>query len=68
MDDKRLLTVGIIGGALSALCCFTPVLVLLFSALGLAGLVGYLDYVLLPLLAIFLLLIVVALYRLRKHN
>ena len=61
--DNRLLRIGIIGTVLTALCCFTPVLVVLFGALGLAALVGYLDYVLFPLLAVFLLLVVVGWYR-----
>ncbi len=54
MNDKRLLKTGIIGSVIMALCCATPVLVLLFGALGLSALVGYLDYVLLPALAVFL--------------
>lgn len=62
-EDNRLLRIGIIGTVLTALCCFTPVLVVLFGALGLAALVGYLDYVLFPLLAVFLLLVVVGWYR-----
>ncbi len=45
---------GIIGSIVAALCCFTPVLVLLFGALGLAAIMGYLDYVLMPALIIFL--------------
>ncbi|MEM7737220.1 MAG: mercury resistance system transport protein MerF [Deinococcota bacterium] len=64
--SNRLLRVGIIGTVLTALCCFTPVLVVLFGTLGLAALVGYLDYVLFPLLAVFLLLVVVGWYR-RSH-
>jgi len=66
MRSRRLLTVGIVGALLSALCCFTPVLVVLFAALGLSALVGYLDFVLLPLLAGFIVLIVVALFRMSK--
>ncbi len=54
MNDKRLLKTGVIGSVIMALCCVTPVLVLLFGALGLSALVGYLDYVLLPALAGFL--------------
>jgi len=46
-----------------ALCCFTPVLVILLGSLGLAGLTGYLDYVLFPALTVFVLLTAYALYR-----
>lgn len=51
--------VGIIGAAVAAVCCLTPLLVLLVSAVGLSALVGYLDYVLFPALGLFLLLAVV---------
>ena len=54
MDDKRLLKTGIIGSAVMALCCVTPILVVLFGVVGLSAAVGWLDFVLLPALAIFL--------------
>ena len=54
MNNNRLLKTGIIGSALVALCCFTPVLVVLLGVLGLSAAVGWLDLVLLPALAVFL--------------
>jgi len=45
---------GVIGAIIAALCCFTPVLVVLLGAVGLSSLTGYLDVVLLPALAIFI--------------
>ena len=54
MKRKTLLRTGIIGTAVAALCCFTPLLVVLVSAVGLSAVIGYLDYVLFPALAIFL--------------
>lgn len=62
MKDRLLLT-GIGGSLLSAICCFTPVLVITFGALGLSAFVGYLDYVLFPALALFLGLTGYALWR-----
>ena len=53
MNNKALLRLGILGSLITALCCFTPVLVLSLSAIGLSALVGGLDYVLLPLLLFF---------------
>ena len=50
----RLLKIGIIGSAVAAVCCFTPLLVVLLGAIGLSGVIGNLDYVLLPALVIFL--------------
>ena len=55
---NRLITTGIFGSIIAAICCFTPALIALLGALGLATLIGYLDYVLLPAMAIFLGLIV----------
>ena len=57
--------VGVIGTITAALCCFTPILVVLFGAVGLSALVGYLDYVLFPALGIFVLLTLYALWRKR---
>lgn len=51
-SGNRLIAAGVIGGGIAAICCFTPALVLLLSALGLAALTGYLDYVLLPAILI----------------
>jgi mercuric ion transport protein len=53
MTNQSLLKVGIVGTILAALCCFTPILVILFAAVGLSAAVGLLDFVLLPALAIF---------------
>jgi mercuric ion transport protein len=63
MLNKKLIITGIVGTIIAALCCFTSVLVFLFGVIGLAALVGYLDYVLLPSLAFFVLLTIYALWR-----
>ena len=63
MSENRLLKVSVIGAAVAAVCCFTPVLVVLFGVLGLAHLTGVLDLVLLPALLIFVALIIYALVR-----
>jgi mercuric ion transport protein len=65
--NKSLLKTGVIGSAIVALCCFTPILVIVFGVIGLSALVGYLDYVLFPLLGIFLIVIVVALVTKREN-
>ncbi len=53
-DPQKLMRVGVIGTVLTALCCFTPILVILLGVAGLSALTGYLDYVLLPMLAVFI--------------
>jgi len=63
MDEKSLLKTGIAGTVVAALCCFTPILAVLFGALGLSAAVGWLDRVLLPLLLIFICITVYALWK-----
>jgi mercuric ion transport protein len=65
MSNKALLKVGIVGTIVAALCCFTPVLVVLLGAVGLAAVIGWLDFWLLPALAVFL---VITGYALWKHQ
>ncbi len=36
VDDRKLLGVGLVGALVAALCCFTPVLVVLLTAVGIA--------------------------------
>ncbi len=62
MQKNTLLKVGVAGSLLAALCCFTPLLVVLLGVLGLATWVGYLDVVLLPILFLFLGLTIYALF------
>jgi mercuric ion transport protein len=50
MDDKKLLRRGLIGSIIAALCCFTPLLVLVVAGVGLSAIIGWLDYALFPLL------------------
>ncbi len=54
------------GAGLVALCCFTPLLVLLLGVVGLSLLVPYLDFVLLPALVVLLILTTVAYLQWRK--
>ena len=68
MKTSTLLKTGTIGVIISALCCFTPVLVLIFGAVGLAAWVGYLDYVLMPALLFFVCLIIYAVTRKSKAS
>ena len=66
MSSRRLLRVGLLGSVIAALCCFTPVLVILLSAVGLSAALGWLDLVLLPALAAFLALTGYALWKRRQ--
>jgi len=63
MKKSTLLKTGIIGTSIAALCCFTPVLVVLFGAIGLSAWIGHLDAVLMPALVFFLALTAYAFFK-----
>lgn len=54
MKDAAVIKTGIAGSTIAAICCFTPVLVVLFGALGVSAWLGWIDYVLFPALVLFL--------------
>ena len=58
-DSRFLVKVGSVGSLIAAICCFTPLLVWLFTVIGASALIAYLDYVLLPSLGIFLVILLV---------
>ena len=53
MNERRLIGLGAIGMAVAALCCATPALVVALGAIGLSGLVAWLDPLLLPAILVF---------------
>ncbi len=63
MDASKLFRVGILGTIVAAVCCATPILALVFGALGLSAWLASADYVLIPGLVIFVGLTVYAAYR-----
>jgi mercuric ion transport protein len=66
MKNDHLLRVGIIGAIVAAVCCFTPVLVILLGVVGVSAVVGWLDYVLFPVLALFIGITIYALWKRRS--
>ena len=68
MKNATLLKTGITCTCVTVVCCVTPVLVILFGALGLSALVGYLDYVLFPALAVFIAITAYALIMRRRDR
>ena len=61
--NDKLLCTGIGGFAFAAVCCVTPLLVVLFGALGVSAWLGWIDYALFAALGFFMLLTAYALYR-----
>ena len=54
MNNAWLLKTGLIGSIIAALCCSTPILAVLLGVVGFGWFVGYLDYVLVPVMIILL--------------
>lgn len=65
MKNETLLRTGVVGSIIVAVCCFTPLLVILVAAVGLSAIVGWLDYALFPALALFVAITIYAFWR--KH-
>jgi mercuric ion transport protein len=66
-QNTKLLGTGVAGALLSMLCCFTQVLVIMLSAVGLTASVAKLDYVLIPIFVASIALVVFALVRGRRN-
>jgi len=67
LGDKCFKT-GVWGSIVAAICCFTPVLVVGLGLIGLAAVTPYLDYVLFPLLGLFLTLTFYGWLQRRKNS
>lgn len=50
MRDRTLITTGAVGTVIAAVCCATPLLVIVFGAVGLTAWLAKADYVLIPAL------------------
>ena len=62
MRKETKLKTGIIGSVVAAICCFTPFLVVVLGAVGQSAWLGWLDYVLFPMLFASMGLVAHALY------
>ena len=65
MRDRTLLTTGVVGAVVAAVCCATPLLAVVFGPIGLTGWLTKADYVVIPALILSLELIGLDVYR--KH-
>jgi mercuric ion transport protein len=64
--SKKGMFAALAGTVLVAICCFTPILVILLGAVGLSTFTPYLDMVLLPALVIMIVLTIVSYLRWHK--
>ena len=67
-SSGALLKTGLIGTAVIALCCVTPILVVPLGIVGLGAVTGYLDYVLFPALAVFVGITIYAINRKQRGD
>ncbi len=65
MNNRTLLRTGVAGTVVAALCCATPLLVILLGAVGLSAWAGWLDYALIPALVVF---VGITIYALRRRR
>ena len=63
MRDRTLVTTGIVGAVVAAVCCATPLLAIVLGAVGLTAWLAKADYVLIPALILFVGLIAFGHYR-----
>ena len=68
MSDRSFILTGVVGGVIAAICCATPLLAVVFGAVGLTAWLAKADYVLFPTLLICLALIGFGLYRRRLRR
>jgi len=66
--SKKGIYASVTGTILVAACCFTPVLVVVLGAIGLSTIIPYLDFVLLPALAVMIVLTVISYRRWNRAN
>lgn len=68
MNDRTLIRTGVISGAIAAICCATPILVIALGAFGLSAWAAGADYVLIPILLVSVLLVGIGVYRRRTSS
>ena len=66
MNDRSLITTGVIGTVLAAICCATPLLAVVLGSIGLAGWLANADYIVMPVLVLGAALVGLGLHR--RHN
>lgn len=63
MRDRTLVTTGVVGGLIAAICCATPLLAIAFGAIGLTAWLANASLILMAALIICLALVGFGLYR-----
>jgi|SRR5215467_3097821 len=61
--DRRLFGIGLVGTVVATVCCVTPMLAVVLGVLGLSAWLVWTDYVIVPALGVFLVLLIIAVSR-----
>jgi mercuric ion transport protein len=64
-SERSLIVTGTVGAIIAAICCATPVLAVIFGALGVTAWLAHIDYLVIAALVVCLGLIALGLYRRR---
>jgi len=65
---KKKFVASLAGTIIVAVCCFTPVLVVILGAIGLSIIVPYLDIILFPALFLLLIITIISYIKWKKAN
>ena len=65
---KKTFVASLVGTIIVAVCCFTPLLVVILGAIGLSIIVPYLDVILLPALCLLLIISIISYIKWKKAN
>jgi mercuric ion transport protein len=65
---KKTFIASFLGSAAVAVCCFTPLLVVVSGAVGLSVIVPYLDFLLLPALGLLICITILSFIKWKKAN
>lgn len=68
MKDTTLMRTGVVGAVVAAICCATPLLAVVLGAVGLSAWAAKADYILMPVLVLFIALVGWALARRQKEK
>lgn len=63
MSDRSLITTGVIGAVVAAICCATPLLAVVLGGIGVTAWLAKADYIVVAVLILGLALVGLGLYR-----
>ena len=68
LKSNRYAHIGFWGVLVAGVCCFTPLLIWALAFFGLAALTSYLDYILIPVLLLFIGILLLGIRSIKKSK